>query len=107
MLDERLVWINGTLVKWADATVHMMSHSFARGSTIFEVISLYRTPAGPAVFRIDAHVARMLRSAELLEMELPVGADGLRAAVAETVRANRLEQGVIKVVGFYSEFALD
>lgn len=107
MLDERLVWINGTLVKWSDATVHMMSHSFARGSTIFEVISFYRTNAGPAVFRIDAHAARMLRSAELLEMELPVGAEGLRAAVAETVRANRLEQGVIKVVGYYPQFALD
>jgi branched-chain amino acid aminotransferase len=107
MLKERLVWINGTLVKWADATVHMMSHSFARGSTIFEVISFYRTPVGAAIFRIDAHVARMLRSAELLQMELPVGPEGLRAAVAETVRANRLERGVIKVVGYYPEFALD
>ena len=76
MLNERLVWINGKLVKWNEASVHMMSHSFARGSTIFEVISFYRTPAGPAVFRLNDHIARLRRSAELLDMELPARARG-------------------------------
>ena len=107
MLDERLVWINGKLVKWNEASVHMMSHSFARGSTIFEVISFYRTPAGPAVFRLNDHIARLRRSAELLHMELPGGHAELCAAVAEAVRANRLEQGVVKMVGYYPQLALD
>lgn len=107
MLDQRLVWINGNLVKWNDASVHMMSHSFARGSTIFEVISFYRTPAGPAVFRLNDHVARLRRSAELLHMELPGGHAELCAAVAAAVRANRLEQGVVKMVGYYPQLALD
>jgi branched-chain amino acid aminotransferase len=107
MLNERLVWINGKLAKWNEATVHMMSHSFARGSTIFEVISFYRTKAGAAVFRLNDHIARLRRSAELLNMELPAGHDRLCAVVAETVRANRLEQGVIKMVGYYPQVALD
>lgn len=107
MLDERLVWINGKMVKWPEATVHMMSHSFARGATIFEVISFYRTKAGPAVFRLNDHVARLRRSAELLHMELPADHDALCAAVAESVRANRLEQGAVKMVGYYPQLALD
>jgi branched-chain amino acid aminotransferase len=108
MLEERQVWINGQFVPWAHATVHMMCHSFARGSTIFEVISFYAAAAGgPAVFRLHDHVARFEKSAAYLAMELPVDHDALCRAVAETVRRNRLEQGTLKVVGYYPQFALD
>lgn len=107
MLENREVWINGRFVKWADATVHMMSHSFARGSAIFEVISFYAAASGPAVFRLHEHVARLERSAAHLDMELPGGHDGLCGAVAETVRRNQLRQGVVKVIGYYPQFALD
>ena len=107
MLEERWVHKNGSFVRWADATVHMMSHSFARGSTIFEVISFYATASGPAVFRLHDHIARLEKSAAYLDMELPGGHDALCRAVAETVRRNRLEKGVIKAVGYYPQFALD
>jgi branched-chain amino acid aminotransferase len=107
MLAERMVFVNGNFVKWQDATVHMLSHSFARGSTIFEVISLYATASGPAVFRLHDHIARLEKSAAYLDMELPSGHDALCAAVAETVRRNGLARGVIKVVGYYPQFALD
>jgi branched-chain amino acid aminotransferase len=107
MLEERLVYKNGKFVKWTEATVHMMSHSFARGSTIFEVISFYATASGTAVFRLHEHISRLEKSAAYLDMELPAGHDDLCLAVAETVRRNRLAQGVIKVVGFYPQFALD
>ncbi len=107
MLNERLVYVNGGFVKWAEATVHMMSHSFARGSTIFEVISFYATASGPAVFRLHEHIARLEKSAAYLDMELPGAHDDLCRAVAETVRRNRLRQGVVKVVGYYPQFALD
>lgn len=107
MLENRQVWINGGFVKWSEATVHMMSHSFARGSTIFEVISFYATASGPAVFRLHEHIARLQKSAAYLDMELPGGHDELCRSVAETVRRNRLQQGVIKVVGYYPQFALD
>jgi branched-chain amino acid aminotransferase len=107
MLDERWVYKNGEFVKWPEATVHMMSHSFARGSTIFEVISFYATAAGPAVFRLHEHITRLEKSAAYLDMELPGGHDDLCRAVAETVKRNRLRQGVIKMVGYYPQFALD
>jgi len=107
MLDERWVYRNGGFVKWPEATVHMMSHSFARGSTIFEVISFYATASGPAVFRLHEHIARLEKSAAYLDMELPGGHDDLCRTVAETVQRNRLRQGVIKMVGFYPQFALD
>jgi branched-chain amino acid aminotransferase len=107
MLAERMVFVNGNFVKWQDATVHMLSHSFARGSTIFEVISLYATASGPAVFRLHDHIARLEKSAEYLDMELPSDHDALCQAVAETVRRNGLARGVIKVVGYYPQFALD
>jgi len=107
MLEERLVYRNGGFVKWPEATVHMMSHSFARGSTIFEVISFYATASGPAVFRLHEHIARLEKSAAYLDMELPGGHDDLCRAVAETVQRNRLRQGVIKMVGYYPQFALD
>lgn len=108
MLDERQVWINGCFVPWNQATVHLMCHSFARGSTIFEVISFYAAAAGhPAVFRLHDHVVRFEKSAASLDMELPAGHDALCRAVAETVRRNRLAQGTVKVVGYYPQFALD
>lgn len=107
MLADRLVWLNGNMVPWNEAKVHMMSHSFARGSTIFEVISFYATASGAAVFRLHDHIARLERSAELLDMELPGDHDALCRAVAETVRRNRLLKGAIKVVGYYPQFALD
>ena len=107
MLEERWVYKNGSFVKWPEATVHMMSHSFARGSTIFEVISFYETASGPAVFRLHDHIARLEKSAAYLHMELPAGHDDLCRAVAETVQRNRLAKGVIKVVGYYPQFALD
>ncbi len=107
MLEDRWVYRNGSFVKWADATVHMMSHSFARGSTIFEVISFYATASGPAVFRLHEHISRLEKSAAYLDMELPGDHDMLCQAVAESVRRNRLPKGVIKMVGYYPQFALD
>jgi branched-chain amino acid aminotransferase len=107
MLEDRLVWINGDFVKWAQATVHMMSHSFARGSAIFEVISFYATATGPAVFRLHDHIARLEKSAAYLDMELPAGHEAICRSVAETVRRNRIGQGAVKVIGYYPQFALD
>jgi len=107
MLEERWVYKNGSFVKWAEATVHMMSHSFARGSTIFEVISFYLTASGPAVFRLHEHIARLEKSAAYLDMELPAGHDALCQTVAESVRRNQLQEGVVKMVGYYPQFALD
>lgn len=107
MLQNRLVYLNGDFVEWDRATVHIMSHSLARGSAIFEVISLHKTDQGPVVFRLDEHIHRLFKSAQLLSMELPLSKEATHEAVLATVRQNRLEQGMIKVVCYYHEVAFD
>jgi len=107
MLEDRVVYTNGKFVAWKDSTVHMMSHSFARGTTIFEVLSLHATDDGPAVFRLQDHIARLTRSAHLLDMDLPMSPDAFYEAVIETVKRNNLDKGIIKIMGYYPQIALD
>jgi len=85
---DRRIWLDGRLVPWADVTVHVLSHSMQRASLIFDFMSIHETPRGAAIFRLDDHVRRLLRSAELLGLPLAMGRAELTAAVLETVRAN-------------------
>ncbi len=107
MLTERIVYINGELVEWNRATVHLMSHSFARGSAVFEVLSFHKTGFGPAVFRLDEHLVRLFKTVELLDMEIRITAEDLQAAVKNTIRRNGLLEGFIKIVCFYPQVAFD
>jgi branched-chain amino acid aminotransferase len=103
MLDDRVVFKNGEFVAWNEASVHIMSHSFGRGTAIFEVIGLHNTRNGRAVFRLDKHIQRFFRSARLLDMELPLSEDALQQAVLDTIEQNPIEQGTIKMFGYYSQ----
>lgn len=85
---ERRIWIDGRFVPWADATVHVLSHSLQRGSLIFDYLSVHATPRGDAVFRLREHVERFQHSAELVGLPLELDTEALMAAVVETVRAN-------------------
>jgi branched-chain amino acid aminotransferase len=107
MLKERVVYLNGEYVPWGEANVHIMCHSFGRGSAIFEVIGFHDTAAGPAVFRLDEHVARFRKSALLLDMEPPLSPEELQAAILMTVKLNGLKRGLIKMIGYYPEIAFD
>jgi branched-chain amino acid aminotransferase len=80
--------IDGELVPWAAATVHVLSHSLQRGSLIFDYMSVHATPRGAAIFRMREHTERFLRSAELVGLTLELGIDALMAAIVRTVRAN-------------------
>lgn len=86
--SDRRIWIDGRLVPWGDATVHLLSHSMQRASLIFDFYSVHGTPRGPAVFRMPEHTRRLLRSAELLGLPMPLGEAEINAAILETVRAN-------------------
>jgi branched-chain amino acid aminotransferase len=85
---ERRIWVDGELVPWADATVHVLSHSLQRGSLIFDYMSVHETERGPAVFRMPEHLERFQLSSDLVGLELEQGSEALGCAVAETVRAN-------------------
>jgi len=107
MLEDRFVFINKEFVAWQKATVHMMCHSFSRGSAIFEVLSLHATVSGPAVFRLHDHIDRLFKSARLLDMQLPLSRDEFCEAVEGTVRKNSLEKGFIKIMCYYPQVAVE
>jgi branched-chain amino acid aminotransferase len=82
------IWMNGTLVDWADATIHVASHVVHYGSGVFEGARCYDTARGPACFRLDAHVRRLLDSARIYRMLPEYDQPALEEAVRETIRAN-------------------
>jgi branched-chain amino acid aminotransferase len=85
---DRQIWVNGELVPWADATVHLLAHSLQRGSLVFDYMSVYDTPRGPAVFRLDDHASRFLISCELVGLPLEQSAAEVAEAIGVAVRAN-------------------
>ncbi len=93
MKEADRIWMNGELVDWADAQVHVLSHGLHYGSSVFEGIRAYRTDEGPAVFRLEDHLARLERSAAIYQMPLPYGRAELRDAVHEVIAANGLSDG--------------
>ncbi|MBW1862507.1 MAG: aminotransferase class IV, partial [Deltaproteobacteria bacterium] len=101
------VFLNGDFIAWDQAKVHMMSHSFGRGSAIFEVLSLHETGTGPAIFRLDEHIDRLFRTSKLLDMELPISREELHRAVKGTAEKNSLGRGFIKIIGFYPQIAFE
>jgi len=103
---DRRIWLDGTLVPWDQATVHVLSHSLQRGSLIFDYMSVHATSRGPAVFRLREHVERLLRSAELVGLPLRRDAAAIEAAVRETVRANPGATAV-KVSAFLASIEVD
>ncbi len=83
------IWMNGTLVDWADAKIHIGSHVVHYGSAVFEGARCYDTPRGTACFRLDAHMARLYDSAKIYRMQPPQSRADLHSAVLETIRANK------------------
>ena len=85
-----VIWRNGTLVPWEDATIHVMSHVVHYASSVFEGIRCYETPRGGAVFRLREHMRRLLDSARIYRMPVPFALDELVEAAVQTVAANGL-----------------
>ena len=105
MNNDLQVWYNGKLMPQRDATVPILSHGFSRGSAIFDVLGTHPGPEGPMAFRMDDHLKRLMKSAELLEMELAYSTEEIIEAVKATVRANRIGRGIIKILAFWGEEA--
>ena len=85
------IWRNGDFVAWQDANVHVLAHSMQFGSSAFEGIRCYDTPRGPAIFRLEDHLQRLLNSCKMYRMEVPYGVDELVAACCELVERNALK----------------
>lgn len=94
------VWMNGQLVDWKDATVHVLTHALHYGSGVFEGIRCYETSQGPAVFRLADHLQRMDRSAKIFMMEIPYSVEELRRATHELIKVNGLASCYVRPIAY-------
>jgi branched-chain amino acid aminotransferase len=101
MRETEKIWMNGELIDWADAKVHVGAHGLHYGTGVFEGIRCYETERGPSVFRLAEHLQRLHDSARLLHMELPYTVDELRTATHDLVGANGLPECYIRPIAFY------
>jgi branched-chain amino acid aminotransferase len=103
------IWMNGELIPWDDAKVHVLTHSLHYGMGVFEGIRAYETAEGPAVFRLTPHIERLHNSAKILMMDLPYTVEELVQATKDTVRATGLPSCYIRPIAFlgYGEMGLN
>jgi branched-chain amino acid aminotransferase len=94
--ETEWIWRDGEFIKWKDATVHVLAHSMQFGSSAFEGIRCYSTPNGPAVFRLEDHLQRLINSCKIYRMEVPYGVDELVAATCELVERNDMDACYIR-----------
>ena len=92
------IWMNGKLVEWKDARIHVASHVVHYATSVFEGARCYATPRGSACFRIDAHMRRLQQSMKIYRMEYPLDLNGWVEAVLETIRANDLKTCYIRPI---------
>jgi branched-chain amino acid aminotransferase len=98
--------MNGELIPFEDAKVHVLTHALHYGTSVFEGIRAYRTERGAAVFRLREHAERLIQSAKIVLMRPPVTAQQVEEAVVETLRANRLQEGYIRPLLWYGAQSL-
>jgi branched-chain amino acid aminotransferase len=94
------IWMNGKLVNWDDAKVHVLSHVIHYGSSFFEGIRCYKTKQGPAVFRLGDHVKRLIFSAKVFRAEIPYTYDEIFDAIIDTIKVNDLENCYIRPIAY-------
>jgi branched-chain amino acid aminotransferase len=90
------IWMDGELVNWADAKVHVLSHALHYGTGVFEGIRAYETERGPAVWHLVEHLKRLFRSAKLYHMDIPYSIEAITSATKETIRANGLNSCYVR-----------
>ena len=95
------IWMNGKLVAWDEAQIHITAHGLHYGTGVFEGMRAYDTAEGPAIFRLEPHMRRMVASAEAYEMTLPFSVETLSEASVEVVRANGFKNAYLRPIAFY------
>jgi branched-chain amino acid aminotransferase len=103
------IWMDGELVNWDDATIHVLTHTLHYGSGVFEGVRAYATSQGPAVFRLTDHIERLFDSAKIFMIDIPYTVDELVEATKATVKINGLESCYIRPLVYlgYGEMGLN
>ena len=101
MIESKKIWMDGQLINWKDAKIHVLTHTLHYGAGVFEGIRAYKTEKGPAVFRLPEHIKRFFYSASCIGMEIPFSEDDIRKAVLDTIVVNELDACYIRPLGFF------
>lgn len=100
MEQSEFIWMNGEVVPWEDAQVHVLTHALHYGTSVFEGVRCYDTEIGPAIFRHQDHVDRLFRSAQAYFMELPFTAEQIRSATLDLIARNKLSSCYIRPIAY-------
>ena len=103
---DGFVWMNGSLVDWRDAKVHVLTHTLHYGAGVFEGVRAYKTARGTEIFRLDDHTNRLFNSAKILRLDIPFTPAEISAAQLEVLRANKLEEGYLRPMVFLGSEAM-
>ena len=98
---EGVIWLDGEMVDWREAKVHVLTHTLHYGLGVFEGVRVYPTSRGNAIFRLQEHTERLFNSAHILNMKMPYSPQDLNQAQIDSVRRNKVKQGYIRPMCFY------
>ncbi len=98
---DGVIWYDGKMVPWRDATTHVLTHSLHYGLAVFEGLRAYKTPDGPAIFRLTEHIDRLYSSAHIYMMKMPCERDVVVEACRMVVKQNNLESCYVRPIAFY------
>jgi branched-chain amino acid aminotransferase len=104
--ESKWVWMNGACIPWAAATTHVSAHALHYGSGVFEGMRCYETVDGPAIFRLDAHLARLYTSAEVYGLKIPYSRHVLTEAILEVIRRNGFGSCYVRPICYYGSGSL-
>jgi len=98
---DGVIWMDGEMVPWRNAQVHVLTHTLHYGVGAFEGIRAYQTPQGTAIFRLDDHIRRLFETAHILEMAIPYSREQIRQSCVESVIQNKLDTAYIRPLVYY------
>ncbi|KJZ14813.1 branched-chain amino acid aminotransferase [Marinomonas sp. SBI22] len=98
---DGFIWLDGEMVDWRDAKVHVLTHTLHYGMGVFEGVRAYETPKGPAIFRLEEHTDRLFRSAHILNMPMPCTKEEVNQAHVKSIQENKLASAYIRPMCFY------
>lgn len=103
------IWMNGELVNWDDAKIHVLSHVIHYGSSVFEGARCYKTKKGPAIFRLKEHTKRLFNSAKIYRMDIPYSEEEVNQAIIDLIRTSKLDECYIRPVVYrgYEQLGVD
>lgn len=103
---DGVIWYDGKMVNWRDATTHVLTHTLHYGMGVFEGVRAYKTDKGTAIFRLKEHTDRLFRSAHILQMKMPYSKEQMMEAQKAAVRENSLESAYMRPMAFYGAEAM-